>query len=89
MCVEKGSILVWEVCQCKHCWDVTAEAWGERGPLWREIHVKNMVPPELVGWTPEDEEELQRIANRDIDMAETNLGRYAALQTAEEECSCS
>jgi hypothetical protein len=49
-----------------------------------------MAPPELVGWTPEDnKEELQRIANRDIDMAEANLGRYAALQTAEEECSCS
>ncbi len=31
-------------------------------------------------WTTEDKEELQRIANREIDMTETYLGRYAALQ---------
>ena len=38
------------------------------------------MPPELVGWTTEDEEQVQRIANREIDMTETYLGRYAALQ---------
>ena len=47
---------------------------------WREIHANNSAPPELVGWTTEDKEELQRIANREIDMTETYLGRYAALQ---------
>jgi len=47
---------------------------------WREIRANNTVPPELVGWTTEDEEELQRIANREIDMTETHLVRYAALQ---------
>ena len=47
---------------------------------WREIRTNNTVPPELVGWTTEDEEEVQRIANREIDMTETYLGRYAALQ---------
>ena len=47
---------------------------------WREIRANNTAPPELVGWTTEDKEELQRIANREIDMTETYLGRYAALQ---------
>jgi hypothetical protein len=47
---------------------------------WREIRTNNTVPPELVGWTTEDEEEVQRIANREIDMTETYLDRYAALQ---------
>jgi hypothetical protein len=47
---------------------------------WREILANNTAPPELVGWTTEDKEELQRIANREIDMMETYLGRYTALQ---------
>ena len=47
---------------------------------WREIHANKMAPPLLREWTAEDEEELARIANRDIDMSETYLGRYAALQ---------
>ena len=47
---------------------------------WREIHANKMAPPLLREWTAEDEEELARITNRDIDMSETYLGRYAALQ---------
>jgi hypothetical protein len=47
---------------------------------WREIRANNTALPELVGWTTEDKEELQRIANREIDMRETYLGRYTALQ---------
>jgi hypothetical protein len=46
---------------------------------WTEISVNNTAPPELVRWTTEDKEELQRIANRDIHMNDTYLGRYAAL----------
>jgi hypothetical protein len=34
----------------------------------------------LVGWTAEDERELQRIANKEIDMSDSYLGRYAAMQ---------
>ncbi len=34
----------------------------------------------LKEWIGEDKEELARIANREIDMSETYLGRYAALQ---------
>ncbi len=40
----------------------------------------NMTPPLLKEWTTENEEELTRISNREIDMTETYLGRYAALQ---------
>ena len=40
----------------------------------------NKVPHLLREWTAEDEEELARIANREIDMSETYLGRYAAMQ---------
>ena len=31
-------------------------------------------------WTDEDEEQLTKIKNREINMTETYLGRYAALQ---------
>ncbi len=47
---------------------------------WREIRASNTGPPVLVGWSTEDEEELMRLKNREIDMSETYLGRYAALQ---------
>ena len=41
---------------------------------------KNSAPPEQVGWTTEDKEELQRTTKREIDMTETYLGRCAALR---------
>ncbi len=47
---------------------------------WREILANNTALPLLREWTAEDEEELVRITNREIDMSETYLGRYAALQ---------
>ena len=47
---------------------------------WREIRASKTGPPVLVGWSTEDEEELMRLKNREIDMSETYLGRYAALQ---------
>ena len=31
-------------------------------------------------WTDKDEQQLIRIKNREINMSETHLGRYAALQ---------
>ena len=31
-------------------------------------------------WTAEDEEQLVRLSNKVIDMSETYLGRYAAIQ---------
>ena len=31
-------------------------------------------------WTAEDEEHLLQLKNKDIDMSETYLGRYAAIQ---------
>ena len=31
-------------------------------------------------WTDEDEQQLMRIKNKEVDMSETYLGRYAALQ---------
>jgi len=47
---------------------------------WREIRASNTQPPVLVGWTEEDEAELVRIANEEIDMSDTYLGRYASMQ---------
>ncbi len=32
------------------------------------------------GWTEEDKGELERMANNEIDMSDTYLGRYAAMQ---------
>ena len=34
----------------------------------------------LVGWTEEDEAELERMANNESDMSDTYLGRYATMQ---------
>ncbi len=34
----------------------------------------------LVGWTEEDEAVLERMTNNEIDMLDTYLGRYAAMQ---------
>jgi hypothetical protein len=53
---------------------------AEKVARWREIHANNMAPPLLVQWMADDEVELHRIKNREIDMSETYLGRYAALQ---------
>jgi hypothetical protein len=47
---------------------------------WREIRTSNTPPPVLVEWTEEDEAELKRIADMEIDMADTYLGWYAAMQ---------
>jgi hypothetical protein len=47
---------------------------------WREIRASNTAPPALVMWTAEDERELQRIANKEIDISETYLSRYAVMQ---------
>jgi hypothetical protein len=47
---------------------------------WREIHTSNTPPSVLAEWTEEDEAELKRIAEMEIDMADTYLGRYAAMQ---------
>ena len=40
-------------------------------------------------WTAEDKEQLVQLNNKEIDMSETYLGRYAALQKRTEDCSCS
>jgi hypothetical protein len=47
---------------------------------WRELRASNTPPPVLVWWTAEVEAELERIADKEIDMSNTYLGRYAAMQ---------
>jgi mannose/fructose/N-acetylgalactosamine-specific phosphotransferase system component IIB len=47
---------------------------------WREIHTSNTPPSALVEWTEEDKADLKRIAETEIDMTDTYLGRYAAMQ---------
>ncbi len=46
---------------------------------WKEIRAANMEPSEVDVWTAVDEENLVKMANKEIDMSETYLGRYAAL----------
>ncbi len=46
----------------------------------KELRASNKPPPVLVGWTAEDEVELERIADKEIDMSDTYLGRHAAMQ---------
>ncbi len=47
---------------------------------WRAIRTSNTEPQQLDMWMAEDEERLAKIANKEIDMLETFLGRYAAVQ---------
>ena len=52
----------------------------EKVEKWKEIRGSNTEPPTIEGWTEEDEEKLRALLNKDIDMSETFLGRFAALQ---------
>ena len=47
---------------------------------WRKICASNTNLPVLVMCTAEYEMELQRISNKEIDMLETYLSKYAAMQ---------
>ena len=53
---------------------------AEKVERWRAIRVSGTEPPQLDIWTAEDEENLAKIIDKDIDMSETFLGRYAVLQ---------
>ena len=47
---------------------------------WKAIRAGNN-PPQMANlWTAEDEEHLLQLKNKEIDMSETYLGRYAAIQ---------
>ena len=52
----------------------------EKVAKWQEICLSATAPLVLNGWTDEDEEQLMKIKNKEIDMSETYLGRYAAIQ---------
>ena len=47
---------------------------------WKDIRLSGKAPPVVHDWTDDDEQQLMRIKNREVDMSETYLGRYAALQ---------
>ncbi len=53
---------------------------AEKVALSREIRAASMEPPMADVWTAKDEEELVKIYNKEIDMSETYLERYAAIQ---------
>ncbi len=53
---------------------------AEKVARWKEIRAANMEPPNLDMWMAEDKEELIKISNKEINMLETYLGQYAALQ---------
>jgi hypothetical protein len=53
---------------------------AEKVAKWREIWAASTEPPMVDVWMAEDKEQLVKISNKEIDMSETYLGRYAALQ---------
>ena len=53
---------------------------AEKVVKWKEIRLPGTALPVVHEWTDEDEEQLTKIKNKEIDMSETYLGRYAALQ---------
>ena len=46
---------------------------------WKEIRNNHVPPPTFERWMPQDELGLEQLKTTEIDMAETALGRYAAL----------
>ena len=53
---------------------------AEKVAQWRKMRAENTEPPMVNVWTADDDENLVRISNKEIDMSETYLGRYAAIQ---------
>jgi hypothetical protein len=53
---------------------------AEKVAMWREIRAASTKPPMADVWTAKDKEELVKLRNMEIDMLETYLGRYAAIQ---------
>ncbi len=53
---------------------------AEKVAKWKEISLSGIAPPVVHEWTDEDEDQLTKIKKREIDISETYLGRYAALQ---------
>ena len=52
----------------------------KRQGMKKHIRLSGKAPPVVHNWTDDDEQQLMRIKNREVDMSETYLGRYAALQ---------
>jgi hypothetical protein len=52
----------------------------EKVKQWREIPAANTKPPMVDVWTAEDKEQLVRLSKKEIEMSETYLGRYDAIQ---------
>ena len=46
---------------------------------WKDIRNNHVPPPTFERWMPQDELGLEQLKTAEIDMAETALGRYAAL----------
>ena len=53
---------------------------AEKVAKWKEIRLSGTAPPAVHEWTDAGEEQLTKIKNKEIDMSETYLGRYAPLQ---------
>ena len=53
---------------------------GEKVEKWKEIWVSNINLPNIEEWTTEDKKKLLDMSNRDINMSETYLSRFTALQ---------
>jgi hypothetical protein len=52
----------------------------EKVEKWKDFRGSNTEPPTIEGWTEEDKEKLCALSDKNIDMSETFLGRFAALQ---------
>ena len=63
-----------------YCIEKKAAKKAEIVAMWREIRAASTEPPMADVWMAKDEEELVKLSNKEIDMSETYLGRYAAIQ---------
>jgi hypothetical protein len=48
---------------------------ADKVAAWKDICLSGKSPPVVHEWTDEDEQQLMRIKNREVDMSETYLGR--------------
>ncbi len=52
----------------------------EKVEKWKEIRVSKTDLPTIEEWTEKDEDKLHELRDKDINMLETFLGRFAAVQ---------
>ena len=74
------SLKEWDVLLLWYGVDIKGMKKPEKVDKWKEIRVSKTDPPIIEGWTEKDKDKLRELRDKNIDMSETFLGRFAAVQ---------